>query len=211
MRPRADLVVAAPFELLLITPDREPEAILAQSRRALAAPGVEAGRVALQLRSKQLPADVRAELGRALQTLCRAHGAPLLVNADLDLARQLAAAGVQLPEHGPAIAEVRATLPGCWIGVSRHDEAGVRAAAGADFVLVAPVFAVPGKGPALGLERFAALAALSPVPVVALGGIDAATAAAARAAGASAVAVMREVYDAADPARAVDALIAHGR
>ena len=203
----------APFELLLITPDRDPAAILAQSRRALQATSVRdmPGRLAVQLRSKTLAAETRARLGRELAALGREHGVPLLVNGDLELARALGAMGVQLPESGPTIAAARAALPSAWIGASRHDAAGVRAAGDASFVLVAPVFAVPGKGPALGLDGLAALAVLSPVPLVALGGIDASNAPAVRAAGAAAIAVMREVYDAADPARAVDALLARTR
>ena len=196
------------FDLLLITPDREPAPILELARRALCAAGARPGRVALQLRSKQLPAPERAQLGGALRALCAEHGAPFLVNADLELARALAADGVQLPENGPAIARARASLPAGLIGVSRHDAAGVRTAAGASFVLLGPVFAVPGKGPALGLPGFAALAAHSSVPVVALGGIDARNARAVLTAGARALAVMREVFDAAQPARAVDALLA---
>ena len=197
------------FELLLITPDREPEPILAQARLALDAARATPGRVALQLRSKLLPADERARLGQALRALCRERGAPFLVNADLELALALAADGVQLPEAGPDLEAARAALPGgSWIGVSRHDAAGVRTAAGASFVLLGPVFGVPGKGPALGLDGFAALAARSPVPVVALGGIDAGRARAVLAAGAQALAVIREVFDAPDPARAVDLLLA---
>jgi thiamine-phosphate pyrophosphorylase len=196
------------FDLLLITPDREPDAILAQARRALSAPSALPGRVALQLRSKQLKPAERASLGQTLRALCRERGAPFLVNADLELARQLAADGVQLPEAGPDLAAALAFLPGdSLIGVSRHDAAGVRAAAGASFVLLGPVFSVPGKGPALGLDGLASLAAHSPVPVVALGGIDAGRAHAVRAAGAQALAVIREVFDAADATGAVETLL----
>ncbi|HMI92651.1 MAG TPA: thiamine phosphate synthase [Polyangiales bacterium] len=195
------------FDLLLITPDRAPEPILEQARRALNAAGEQPGRVALQLRSKQLPARERAQLGAALCALCREQRATFLVNGDLALARALVADGVQLSESGPSLASARASLPTGVVGVSRHDAAGVRAAAGASFVLLGPVFAVPGKGPALGLQGFAALAELSPVPVVALGGIDAHNAGAVLAAGARALAVMREVFDATDPAQAVALLL----
>jgi thiamine-phosphate pyrophosphorylase len=198
---------ALPFDLLLVTPDHAADAILDQARLALRGQAARPGRVALQLRSKQLPADQRARLGLALRALCSEHGAAFLVNADLQLARALAADGVQLPERGPSIADARAVLPAGLVGASRHDAAGVRAATGASFVLLGPVFAVPGKGPALGLDDFAALAALSPVPVIALGGIDAHNARAVLAAGARALAVMRGVFAATDPARAVDALL----
>lgn len=63
---------------------------------------------------------------------------------------------------------------------SVHGPAELRAAlrSGADLVFVSPVFPTrshPGA-PALGLARFASLARRSPVPVIALGGMDAARA-----------------------------------
>jgi thiamine-phosphate pyrophosphorylase len=82
------------------------------------------------------------------------------------------------------------------------------ARAGASFVLVSPVFAVPGKNPPLGLDGLRRLADGCAVPLVALGGIDARAAAAVRRHGAGAIAVIREVFDAADPGAAVRALLA---
>ena len=49
------------------------------------------------------------------------------------------------------------------------------AKAGADAVTLSPIFASaskPGYGPALGLERLGEVAAASPIPVIALGGIE---------------------------------------
>lgn len=201
----------APFDLLLITPDRAPAEILERTRAAFHAGVPERGRVALQLRSKQLPASERAELARALQILCAKQRVPLLINGDLALALAVGAAGAQLPERGPDVASARAALgPAAWLGVSRHDERGVREAAlaGATFVVVSPVFAVPGKNAPLGLDGLRALAARSKLPLVALGGIDAQCAPAVRAAGASAVAVIREVFDAPDPAAALRRFVA---
>lgn len=204
---------APPFDLLLITPDREPGELLERTRAALEGVPV-ASRIAVQLRSKQLTPPRRSELAYAMQALCSARRVPLLINADLELARAVGAAGVQLPESGPGLATARAALgPSALLGASRHDEHGVREAerAGASFVLVSPVFAVPGKNPALGLEGLRRLAEGCSVPLVALGGIDARTAPAVRRHGASAVAVIREVFDAVDPAVAVRALLAPQR
>ena len=79
------------------------------------------------------------------------------------------------------------------------------AKAGADAVTLSPIFASaskPGYGPALGLERLGEVAAaVHPMPVIALGGIeDEAGVRACLDAGAAAVAVMGAVMRAADPA-----------
>jgi thiamine-phosphate diphosphorylase len=197
------------FELYLITPEIAPERIAAQATAALAA--APPGRVALQLRARELAdPDLRA-LASALRAVTRARGAPLLISSALELAREVGADGVQLPERGPSIAEARSRLgPAALLGASRHDAAGVRAAArdGASFVTLSPLHAVPDKGEPLGLPRFAAIARTSALPVLALGGINPARAELAIAAGAHGVAVIRDVFESDDPQRAVALLLA---
>lgn len=196
------------FDLLLITPELSPYEIVTRSRAALTR--APAGRVALQLRARHLSDVQRTELAHALRRLTREHGAPLLLNDGVELARALGAEGVQLPERGPSPQEARARLgPTACIGASRHDLAGVLAAArdGADFVTLSPVFEVPGKASPLGLPGLRAVAVASALPIVALGGITAASAAAVIGAGAHGIAVIRDVLGREDPAPAVDALL----
>jgi thiamine-phosphate pyrophosphorylase len=197
-------------ELTLITPELPAEEVLRRSRAALSAASVPTGRVALQLRARHLdPRGVR-ELAESLRELTRTRGAALLVNGDLDLACAVAADGVQLPERGPSVAQAHARLgASALIGASRHDASGVAgaAAAGATFVLLGPIFGVPGKGPPLGIEAFGRIAANTPIPVIALGGLHRERVPPLYAAGAAGVAVIREVFDAPDPAHATDALL----
>lgn len=114
----------------------------------------------------------RAGLAARLRVICAARGVLLLVGADASLARRIGADGVHLPEWAPA-----QDIPGGMIvTASAHDRAGLAAAAakGAQAVLLSPAFATqshPGA-PALGAARFTALAAASPLPVIALGGVD---------------------------------------
>jgi thiamine monophosphate synthase len=58
-----------------------------------------------------------------------------------------------------------------------HDQEGALAAAreGADYLVLGPVFPTPTHpgAPALGVERFRAIAAAVPVPVLAIGGLNA--------------------------------------
>src|SRR5688572_7396295 len=58
------------------------------------------GRVAVQLREKDLPGGALLDLARALLPLCRAREAPLLVNGRLDVVRAAGADGVHLPADG---------------------------------------------------------------------------------------------------------------
>jgi thiamine-phosphate pyrophosphorylase len=196
------------FDLVLITPELPPGDIVTRSRAALA--NAPAGRVALQLRARHLNDAHRTDLARALWVLTREHGAPLILNEGIELARALGAEGVQLPERGPTPRHARTRLgPTAWIGASRHDLAGVLAAAsdGADFVTLSPVFHVPDKAAPLGLSGLRAVALASALPIVALGGITADSAAEVIGAGAHGIAVIRDVLGREDPASAMSALL----
>ncbi|HEX8909522.1 MAG TPA: thiamine phosphate synthase [Anaeromyxobacteraceae bacterium] len=172
---------------------------------------VPPGAVAVHLREKDLGGRDLWALARPLRAVCDAAGQLLLVNDRLDVALAVGADGVHLPSAGVPAAEARRLLgPERLVGVSCHGEADVRRAAdgGADFATFGPVFATPSKagyGPPVGLEALARAARLG-LPLVALGGIDAAGAALARARGARGAAAIRAWLDAPDPAAAVEAL-----
>ena len=123
----------------------------------------------------------KAGLARRLATACHARGLVLLVAGDPALAVRVHADGLHLGEAG--LAEVRRwrqRRPDWLITVSAHSLPALIKAqrAGADAALLAPVFATashPGTQP-MGPVRFAALVHKSPLPVIALGGIDTTTA-----------------------------------
>jgi thiamine-phosphate pyrophosphorylase len=198
---------ALPFDLILITGEGSVTRLEQATRRALAVERPE--RIAVQLRSWHLDAADRGRLGTALQAETRARGASLFVNRDLELALQLGADGLQLPEGSASVPEVRARWGTRAIGVSCHDAAGLERAArgGADFALLSPIGAVAGKNPPLGVEGFAQLARGVQLPLFALGGVDAGSAQALVREGAAGVAVIRAVYAADDPAAAVTSLL----
>jgi thiamine-phosphate pyrophosphorylase len=167
---------------------------------------------AVQLRERGLGTRALLELATAVRAATRAAGAALMVNDRVDVALACDADGVHLPGHSFAVAEARSLLgPRRLIGVSTHhpDEVAAAAAAGADFAVFGPIFATPSKaayGPPLGLDALARARAAAPLPLFAIGGIDAGNAAAVRAAGADGVAVIRAVLAAADPGAAGAAL-----
>jgi thiamine-phosphate pyrophosphorylase len=105
---------------------------------------------------------------------------PLFLHRRLDLAVASGADGVQLPEDGVPLARARAAAPrGLRVGVSTHSPAAARAAieAGADRVLLGPIFATPSKaafGPPLSPRALDALPRLAEhgCEVFAIGGVD---------------------------------------
>ena len=188
---------------------------LSQARRPLVeiAAAVFAGGCRwFSLREKDLPAAERFALLAELLALGRRYDATVMVHDDLDAAVATGARGVHLP-GGSDPKAARARLPNGLIGVSAHGpaEAAALLSAGADYVMISPVFLTdskPGYGPALGLDGLAATAALAKGPVVALAGISPGNARACLDAGAAGIAVMGEVMRAADPETTVRALVA---
>jgi thiamine-phosphate pyrophosphorylase len=172
---------------------------------ATVAAAVRGGADAVVFREKDLPPDERRALGE--QVAEAAAGAELAVASDLGLAAELGATTVHLAAADP--------WPDTDLAVGRscHDAVELSDAAdhAADYVTVSPVFATsskPGYGPPLALDGLADLAMRSPVPVLALGGVDPTNAADCLAAGATGVAVMGGVMAAHDPEAAVRDLLA---
>jgi thiamine-phosphate pyrophosphorylase len=159
----------------------------------------------IQVREKDLGGRaLRALVGEVVSATV---GTParVLVNGRPDVAEVAGAAGVQLPEDGLPVAEVRRSFPGLVVGASRHGRDGARRAEeeGADFVLLGPVFATPGKeGRALGLDVLAEVCGSVRVPVYAIGGIGPSTAARALEVGAAGLAAIRAFLER-PPAEAV--------
>ena len=149
-------------------------------------------------------------VSQAARAGARARGgsARVLVNRRLDVALAIGADGVQLGfDAVDADAARRLLGPEALVGVSCHSAAEARAAHGASYALLAPVFAPLSKRasrPPLGLAELGR-AAGGP-PVLAQGGIDAPGAAAAVAAGAAGVAVTGAILLAPDPGSAAEAL-----
>jgi len=201
------------FELLLITDPDAPRGLVGSVEAALQ--GADGVRLAVQLRAKQMSLPALLPIARELRELTQRAGARLFINGRLELAREVGADGVQLPETGLTPRAARALLgPGPLIGASCHDPIGLARAAqgGASFATVSPVFHSPGKGPAIGSARFADWARAAQLPVFALGGIRAEHAALLRRKGARGLAVISSVFYAHDPAAAVRDLLSawHG-
>ena len=165
---------------------------------------LEGGAVAVQYRDKSPEAARRREQARALVSLCARFRAPLIVNDDVALAREAAAAGVHLGEDDASVADARAALgANAIVGVSCYDDPARAEQARRDragYVAFGSFFPSPTKPgtrrASLDLLRGAGRLDL---PRVAIGGITGDNAKPLIDAGADLVAVISDVFDAGDP------------
>jgi thiamine-phosphate pyrophosphorylase len=160
----------------------------------LAREAAQAGVDVVQVREKELSDRRLRELVGAVVLAVAGTATRVLVNGRPDVAFVAGAHGVQLPEDGLPVAEVKRAFPALVVGASRHSVEGVRRAQreGADHVVLGPIFASPGKeNRALGLAPLREACAIARIPVYAIGGIDAATAPRAVGAGAAGLAAIR--------------------
>jgi thiamine-phosphate pyrophosphorylase len=156
----------------------------------------------IQLREKNLSTRVLYDLTMQAADITRGSRTQLLINDRADVARSAGAAGVHLTTGSIEASVIRRTFGDEFlIGVSTHSLEEARAArdGGADFAVFGPVFETASKrvyGEALGLEKLKRVAtALTPFPVLALGGVGLDNAASCFRAGASGVAAIRLMND----------------
>ena len=192
------------MRLYLITGDRGDEVETARIVEA----ALEGGATVIQLRKKSMSMLEQYRLALALRILTREHEALLIINDHADLAIAADADGVHLGQDDLPPDAVRA-LPGFegrLIGRSTHSLAQAQLAIqeDADYIAVGPIYPTPTKEgrPAVGTGLVSDVAAIVDRPFVAVGGIDHDNAPEVVEAGARAIAVVRAVYDAADPAEA---------
>lgn len=197
--------------LYAITPDEsDTGALVAKVAAALAG-----GLAALQYRNKAADAGLRRAQVEALLPLARAHGVPLIVNDDVELALACGADGAHLGVADGDLAAARRRLgAGRLLGAScydRFDLALAARSAGVDYVAFGAAFASPTKPGAVRapLSLYARAHRELGLPVVAIGGITLANAPALLEAGVDALAVITDLFGAPDiaaRARAFNAL-----
>jgi 8-oxo-dGTP diphosphatase len=127
----------------------------------------------VQLREKNYSREALRALALKMLLLLHRHDARLIVNADIELCREIGADGVQLTGAQLAVLNERPDVEWCAASCHNADELRRAEALGCDFALLSPVLATqshPGE-PHLGWENFAAIAAGAAIPVYALGGL----------------------------------------
>jgi 8-oxo-dGTP diphosphatase len=150
----------------------------------------------IQLREKSFAPERLRALADKLLAISGPYGARVLLNGDAAAARAIGCAGVHWSAARLLAARTRPDDLLC--AASTHDAAELAHAAGlgVDFVVLGPVAETPTHPDArpLGWQRFAELAAGSPMPVYALGGLSADDLGVAVAHGAHGVALRRAAW-----------------
>jgi thiamine-phosphate pyrophosphorylase len=165
---------------------------------------LEGGARVLQLRMKRTPPREALAIIRAVLELTRRATAVCIVNDRVDFALATGADGVHVGDDDLPTEDARGLLGSSrLVGRTTRGLDGIVAArqAGADYVGLGPIFPTTTKNvdhPPLGIDGLRAIAAASPLPIVAISGITAQNIAEVAAAGAHGAAVASDLLTAAD-------------
>ncbi|WP_212723218.1 thiamine phosphate synthase [Nocardioides jishulii] len=174
---------------------------------ALAEVGVDG----FQVRAKQATDREVLALTRLVIGAVRPFGAMVVVDDRVDLALAAGADGVHLGADDLPVALARRIAPDLVVGATCRTPADVRRAAadGASYAGFGPVWATSSKsGLPAPLGPASLTRATGPLPLVAIGGVEAGRAGEAVAAGAHGVAVIGAVWGARDPVASAKELVA---
>jgi 8-oxo-dGTP diphosphatase len=152
----------------------------------------------VQVRARSLSGDAWQALARQAVARCRKAGAEVLLNGDIELARDLQV-GVQLRATQLVGLAERPLPDGLPVAASCHTAADLRQAEalGCDFAVVGSVYPTlshPGGEP-LGWPGFASLREGVSLPIYAIGGLSPADLSQARRHGAQGIAAIRGLWD----------------
>jgi len=162
------------FELCYITDRR---ALAPRPLLPLIHEAIRTGLDVVQIREKDLATRELLELVKGAIDAARGTSTRIVVNDRLDVALAAGAAGVHLGTQSLPARVVRQQVPKDFlVGVSCHsrEEALSAELAGADYVVLGPIFETPSKlpyGPPLGLGKLREVTEQVKMPVLALGGI----------------------------------------
>ncbi|HEY7660332.1 MAG TPA: thiamine phosphate synthase [Actinomycetota bacterium] len=166
-----------------------------RGHRDVALAAIEGGATAIQLRAPELADPQLEQLATELEQACRAASVLFVVNDRVSVAAAVGAGAHVGQDDDAATArlELGAQHP-LGVSVDTPEQARAAAAAGADYLGVT-VWATPTKPEAIprGLDGLRAVAEATPLPVVAIGGVNTGNAAEALGAGAAGVAVIAAV------------------
>jgi thiamine-phosphate pyrophosphorylase len=149
----------------------------------------ERGVELVQIRERALATRELAMLTRKVLALPNPYGTKILVNDRADVAIACGADGVHLRDGSPAPALF--AREGFTVSISVHRPDKISLAEGADFILLAPIFAPlskTGVTPPLGTDAIRRARQLTNIPLLALGGITESNAPECIAAGAAGIA-----------------------
>jgi len=172
-----------------------------------------AGTSAIQLRERDLSARELVTLAREVQAVMASSKSQLLINDRVDIALALEGVGVHLRSNSLPLPVARQMLGAQrLLGISVHavEEAVQAEAAGADYIVLGPIYETPSKqtfGPPLGIHILEKACSLVRIPIFGIGGVTAARAREMRGAGAFGAAVITAIFGADDVESAMRELL----
>ena len=169
------------------------------------------GAAIVQLRVKTMTPRDFLELARFARAETRVHGCKLIINDRVDVALACDADGVHLGQDDLPLAAGRKLVGQKIVGISTHDIEKAQEAEqnGADYIGFGPMFSTTTKNTgyaARGVEMLGKIHAAVKLPIVAIGGINAANARELAREGAQAVAVISAVFGGEDVTAAARAI-----
>ncbi len=175
-----------------------------RSHREIVEAAILGGVTVVQYREKQASTRRMIDEALELRDLCRRHGVPFIVNDRVDVALAVEADGVHVGQDDmPASLARRLIGHDKILGVSAEnvEQALAAQADGADYIGASPIFATPTKPDApqpMGVAGLLQMARACPLPIVAIGGLNATNAGSMIRAGAAGVAVVSAIVSAED-------------
>ncbi|OED97021.1 thiamine phosphate synthase [Vibrio breoganii] len=163
-----------PYELYFVTDDQQDiETLCSVVKQAIAG-----GVTMVQIREKH--GDVRAfiERARAVKSVMRGSGVPLIINDRVDVALAVDACGVHLGQSDMPVTDARRLLgDDKLLGLSVESEEQLLEAQSfaVDYLGISAIFATPTKTNTVkhwGVEGLTKAVELSKLPLVAIGGIN---------------------------------------
>ena len=172
-----------------------------------------AGTSAIQFRERDLSARELVTLAREVQAVMASSKSQLLINDRVDVALALEGVGVHLRSNSLPLPVARQMLGSQrLLGISVHavEEAVQAEAAGADYIVLGPIYETPSKqtfGPPLGIHTLEKACTLVRIPIIGIGGVTAVRAREMRGAGAFGAAVITAILGADDVESAMRELL----
>jgi thiamine-phosphate diphosphorylase len=159
---------------------------------------IAGGVTMVQLREKDAPTGEFYAIAREVQAVTRRHHIPLVINDRLDIALAIGAEGLHIGQSDLPLREARRLAGNTFIGVSVStvEEALAAEAEGADYLGAGAVYPTGSKadaGEAIGIDGLAEICGAVRIPVVGIGGINAANTAPVMQAGAAGIAVISAI------------------
>ena len=179
----------------------------------LAELAIAGGADTVQFRQKHGTTRELIAMAQGMQTVCKKHKVPLIVNDRADIALAVDATGAHFGQDDMPVSIGRQILSTkAIIGASARTEEKILAAIseGADYIGFGPIYGTTSKSDAempKGLERLRRMCDIAACPVIAIGGITVQTAGDVIRAGAHGIAVISAVCVHPEPTVATQALL----